>query len=104
MEIASFTLSSFTMVVISGLIIPIITGLLTKITASAQTKALIAAIQSIVAGFIATAMAPNGTAVFSQALIQNIVLTVAIQIAMYVGIYKPVVDINSRTLPNVGLS
>lgn len=104
MKIASFTLSSFTMVVISGLLIPIITGFLTKVSASAQTKSLVAAIQSIVAGFVTTAMAPDGTAVFSQELVQNVVLTIAIQIAMYLGVYKPVVDLNARTLPNVGLS
>ena len=104
MEIGSFTLSSFTVVVISGLLIPVLTGFLTKLVASAQTKSLVALIQSILAGVIATATSPDGTAVFSQALIQNTVLTIAIQLAMYIGVYKPIVDINARALPNVGLA
>jgi hypothetical protein len=104
MEIASLTLSPFTVVVISALVIPILTGLLTKLEASAQTKALVTLVLSIVAGAVNTATQADGTALFSQALVQNTVLTLATSVATYLGVYKPVVNLNARTPPGVGLS
>lgn len=103
MEIMSVTLSPFTVVVISSFVIPVITGLLTKESASAKTKALVSSIQAIVAGFVTTATQADGSAVFSQALIQNTVLTIVMQLAVYLGVYKPIVNLNARTLPDKGL-
>lgn len=98
------TLTPFTVIVISSLVIPVLTGLVTKASASAKLKASVALVLSLVAAAINTATQSNGVAVLSQALIQNTVLTVAVQLAMYLGVYKPVANLNEKTAPDKGLS
>jgi len=99
----NITLNAFTATVIASLVIPLLTGLVTKSSASDKVKAGVALALSILAGAFVTAVQPDGTAVISQSLIQNTFLTLVMQVGTYLGIYKPILDVNSKLMPHKGL-
>jgi hypothetical protein len=97
-----FTLDAMTLVVITSVIIPLIVGIITKRTASAEVKTVMNIVVTAVVTLIGNAMNESGVAVFSQEMIVNFILALVISISTYYGVYKPV-DIPGKTLPNKGI-
>ena len=84
-----FTLSPFTVQIIASVLIPILTGLLTRVTLSSGVKGLITLVLNAIAALVITATVADGTAVISQVTFQQWALGLAISIATYVGVYRP---------------
>lgn len=98
---AALTLSAFTVLVITSLLIPVATGLLTKAAASPTVHQIVTALISIVAGVITTNTQLDGTAVVSLVTLQYAGLAFLIATAGYLGIYRPH-DTNAKLVPDVG--
>lgn len=86
---ALFNLSPFIVSSILGTLIPLVTGLLTKITTPAWVKAVITAALSAVAGLINVSLVDNGGAVVSQSAVVSAVLTFVVAVTTYRGFWKP---------------
>lgn len=100
--VATLTLSEFTVLVIISLLIPLATGLVTKLQASATVKQVVTAAISTVVGIVTTSTQADGTAVVSLATVQYALLTFAIATVGYLGLYRPH-DANAKLAPNSGL-
>lgn len=82
--------------IIVAIFIPIIVGLLTKITVPPAVKAVVLIVLNALSAFIFTAQATDGSAVFTKEAFANLVLGIVISVAMYFGLYKPL-DLTSST-------
>lgn len=100
--VATLTLNAFTVLVITSLLIPLATGLVTKLAASATVKQIITAAISTVVGVVTTSTQVDGTAVVSLATVQYALLAFAIATVGYLGLYKPH-QANAKLAPNTGL-
>lgn len=100
--VASLTLSAFTVVIITSLLIPLATGLVTKLAASATVKQIVTAAISAVVGIVTVSTQADGTAVVSLATLQYALLSFAIAVVGYLGLYQPH-NTNAKLAPNVGL-
>jgi small basic protein len=78
-----------TMFVIS-LLIPILTGLLTKYTLPSSVKAIMTIVLNAAAALVLTAMQADGTAVISNAALLTFIYGTTISVVSYLGLYKPV--------------
>lgn len=96
------SLSTFTVVVVTSFLIPAVTGLLTKVSASATVKQIVTLVLAAINGLIVTNTQADGTALISLTTLQYAVLSLAIAIVSYLGIYKPH-DANAKLAPNLGL-
>lgn len=96
------TLSALIVTTIVTFLIPAVTALLTKATASTGLKQFVTALLAAINGLVVTATQVDGTAVISkQALILALGSFLAAQ-AAYVGLYKPH-DANAKIAPDKGL-
>lgn len=84
--ILTVTAPILTMIV--AFVIPIINGLLTRLTTSSWVKGLLTLILNGVYSIIATATQADGTAVFGEQMLFTWILGFGISVASYVGIYK----------------
>ena len=98
---AALTLSAFTVLIVTSLLIPVATGLLTKAAASATVHQIVTAVISTIAGIITTSTQLDGTAVISLTTVQYAGLAFLIATAGYLGIYRPH-DTNAKLVPEVG--
>lgn len=73
----------------SGLLVPIIGGLLLKQSDNPKFKVLINVILSAIAGVAQTAFVQDGIAVISRVSIDNAVWTAVVAIASLYGVWKP---------------
>lgn len=94
------------MIVIS-LIIPLVVGLLTKLSVPSGVKAVMMIVLNAVNAFVVTAVVVDGSGVFTQEAFVNWLMGVVVSVATYLGLYKPL-DITSSTPtgklgPTVGL-
>lgn len=62
----TITISAFVVTLIVSYLIPLATALITKVTASTNVKQLVTAVLAAITGFLTTAVAADGTAVFSM--------------------------------------
>jgi hypothetical protein len=100
-------LSATTVTVLVSVIIPIITGLLTKITTPPWVKSVVTIVLNAVNALVTTAVLADGTAVLSQGTLVTFIMGVVISVAAYAGVYKPA-NITSSTpdgklAPNKGV-
>ena len=84
-----FELDATVAMFISGVIIPILVGLVTKLHASSALKAILHAFLSAVAGLIITATALDGVAVFSRESLVLAFMTWITGVAAYFGFLVP---------------
>lgn len=88
---------------LAGTVIPLVTALVTKSSLGSEYKAIISLVLSAIAG---TAIQINnttaGTFEWREALAAT-ATTAAFSIAAYVGIWKPVTNVNSNMAPGFGL-
>lgn len=85
------------------LAVPVVTALVTKAEAPDRVKAVVTIILAAVVVLITQAVDDSGAAVLSGATFLAWLQTTAIAVASYLGFYKPVLDVNSRLLPGVGI-
>lgn len=100
--VATLTLNAFTVLVVTSLLIPLATGLVTKLAASATVKQIITAAISAVVGVVTTSTQVDGTAVVSLTTVQYALLAFAIATVGYLGLYKPH-QANAKLAPNAGV-
>jgi hypothetical protein len=86
---AFLDLSPFLVTTILGTIIPLITGLLTKLSTPAWVKAVLTAALSTVAGALNVSLVDGGGAVVSQSTVISAVLTFIVAVATYAGFWRP---------------
>lgn len=85
----ALTLTPFTVNVVISLAIPVLTAVgVAVFKTNTKAAGVISLFLSFGGGLIATATQSDGSAVLSQALVQNAVLIFLIQLAQYVGFYK----------------
>lgn len=93
---------------ITAILIPVVVALLTKVNARPLVKGAIAIVISFIDALVLRAVTlPDGAAMFSQAMIEDVVYIYAIQFLSYFGFYKlPQVNLAGRSFvaPNAGLS
>jgi hypothetical protein len=73
--------------VLAGGVIPILTGLATKYEAGNNVKAFVAMILAVLSGFLAEIVTAGSFEV--KPLIVNIAVALVVNVASYLGIYKP---------------
>lgn len=100
--VAGLKLSEFTVLVITSLLIPLATGLITKISASATVKQIVTLALATVVGIVTTSTQVDGTAIISLTTLQYALLSFAIAVVSYLGLYKPH-DANAKLAPNAGI-
>lgn len=86
---AEIELSALTVTLLVSLVIPVVTGLLTKASLSSGIKGLITLVLNAVNALIVGATLADGTAAFSQETLVVFLFGLAISVATYVGVYKP---------------
>jgi hypothetical protein len=94
--------NAFTVSAILSLIIPVLTGLATKITAPPAVKQILTIVLSGVAAVISQNVVGDGSSVITKEVGLLWAMNLAIAITSYLGIYKPN-DLNSNLAPNSGL-
>lgn len=100
--VAELTLNAFVVLVISSFLIPLATGLITKLSASATVKQVVTLILSALTGVITTSTQVDGTAIISMTTVQYSLLALGIAIVSYLGVYQPH-DANAKLAPDVGV-
>jgi hypothetical protein len=96
------TIDAFWVTALVSVIIPVLVGLLTKATAATWIQDVTNMVLTGIVALVATATQIDGVAVISWVTFREWVVALAISIAMYLKVWKPV-DINQRTLPAIGL-
>lgn len=100
--VGGITLSALAVTGLVSVLLPIVTGLLTKYRAPAIVKGLTSLAVSAVHGTIMGSLAVDGSAHIARAAIVLALVSFVIQAATYLGVYQPL-DANARLLPDVGL-
>ena len=90
------------MLVIVSFLIPLATGLLTKVSASATVKQVVTLVLSAANGLMVTSTQVDGTALISATTAQYTLLSLGIAIVSYLGVYQPH-DANAKLMPEVGV-
>lgn len=89
-------LSALTVSLIVALLIPLITGLVTRYSTSSGVKGLITLILNAGQALVVNATVADGTALISRETFVAFTLSLAISIASYAGVYRPL-DLTSST-------
>jgi hypothetical protein len=97
---ALFSIDATIVAILLGVIIPILNGIVTKITTSAGVKAVLTLALATVAGLVTTATTDGGDAIFSSALVLNTALTFITSVATYAGLWKPL-EVTSSPVTHV---
>jgi hypothetical protein len=100
---ALLTFSPTVVRIIVSLLIPIVTGFVTKLSAPAKVKATVAFVLSGVGALVTLATTGDGGLILTSKLLSEWGLTFVFQLAAYLGLLGPVADINTRTAPDKGL-
>jgi chromate transport protein ChrA len=84
-----FELDATVAMFISGVLIPILVGLVTKLGAPPALKAILHALLAAIAGLIITATTLDGVAVFSRESLVSAFIAWITGVAAYLGFLKP---------------
>jgi len=95
-------LSAIIVTMVASVIIPAITALLTKATASVGVKQAVTGLLSAVSGLLAVSTQLDGTAVISKPAVVLALGTFLSTQAAYWGLWKPH-EVNAKVAPGVGL-
>lgn len=100
--VGGVTLNAFAVTMLVSLLLPVVTGIVTKYSAPAIVKSLVALAVSSINGVVMGGLAVDGTAHIAKAAIMLAVLSFAIQTATYLGVYKPN-DVNAALGQSFGI-
>jgi hypothetical protein len=95
-SVASIQISSLTVQLILSMVIPLVVGLLTKISTSSGVKAVLMLVLNAVQTLIVQATMADGTAIIDQSTFIAWALALVVSVATYFGVYKPL-NITSST-------
>lgn len=87
---SAFALDAYTVTLLFGLIIPLVNGLVTKISTSSAVKAVLTLFLSAVAGVVNVSLTEGGGAIVSQSTLKSTGLTFIVAVVTYFGLFKPV--------------
>jgi hypothetical protein len=97
-----FTLDPTVVATITGVLLPLLVGLVTKAAAPPKVKAIVNIVASAAAALLLNALNANGYAVVSGPMLATWLQQTVIAVAAYLGVWKPL-DATSRLLPARGL-
>lgn len=87
---------------ITGLLLPVLVGLITKAQASKRVKVVANMVLSAVAALILNSVNSEGMAVLSGDMVLTWAVQTAVSIASYITVYKPL-NLNDKTAPGFGV-
>lgn len=85
------------------LLIPVAVALVTKANASARVKAVVSMILAAAVTLLTEARLDDGSALLSFDTVQTWALNLSVAVATYLGFWRPVVDVNDKAAPEVGI-
>lgn len=94
------TVSAPWLTLISGLAIPLVVGLVTKLEASTAAKSLVTVILAVVAGAAQVLVAGGG--ILTDDMVLQTVITLGLALGSFYGIYSPL-NTDAHLAPNAGL-
>jgi hypothetical protein len=95
-------LAPLAVTVILGTLIPLLTGILTKLEASAKLKGFVTLTLAAVAGVVTQAVTDNGGAIFSDETLILAGLAWVQSVASYLGLWQSLA-VNAKLAPDQGL-
>lgn len=95
-ELEAVQLSALTVSLIVALIVPLITGVVTRYSTSSGVKGLVTLVLNAVQALVVNAIVADGTAIISRETFIAFSLSLAISIATYAGVYRPL-NVTSST-------
>lgn len=96
------SLSPLTVATLTGVLLPVLVGLVTRVTAPARVKVIANIVLSGAAALVLNAVNEQGYAVLSEDMVAVFVQQTVIAVAAYLGVYKPL-GAPQRLLPEHGL-
>lgn len=93
---------AFTVTALISLVIPVLTGLVTKVTAAPAVKQVVTIVLAAVNTLVVNATLADGTAVISKETGLLWAVSTGIAITSYLGLYKPH-DANTKLSPQSGI-
>jgi hypothetical protein len=94
--------NAFTVSAILSLVIPVLTGLVTKVSAPAGFKQIVTIVLTAVAALVSQNVVGDGSSVITKEVGLLWAMNLAIAITSYLGIYKPH-GTNAKLAPESGL-
>lgn len=88
--------------IITGVLLPLVVGLITKASANDRFQAIVGIIVAAVGALVVRATTVDGSAVLDSALVLDIFLVYAPQLLVYLGVYKKF-DLNQKLAPTKGV-
>jgi small basic protein len=85
---AAFIVSAPVILAITGLVIPLLTGLLTKLTLASWIKGVLMIFLNAIAAAVVTATRSDGTAVFSVEMLMSTIYGAVISSVIYLNVYR----------------
>lgn len=85
---------------VSGLVIPLITGLVTKLDSSVGKKSLVTVVLALLAGLLASVV--NSDGVVTTELLLDSLITWGLALGAYYGLYSPF-NTDAALLPDKGI-
>lgn len=95
-------LSPTTVIILISVVIPFVTGLLTKLEASTTLKQCVTIVLTAANALIVTATMADGTAVLSQESLTNFAISTVIALLTYLGFMQPH-NTNAKLAPGAGI-
>lgn len=88
--------------ILTGLVMPFVIGLVTKVSSSAAFKGVMGILLAALAAFVERATMADGSAVLSAGLLLDTLMVYAPQLLTYLGVWRHV-NLNSKLGPDKGL-
>jgi len=98
----TITLSAFLVTLLISYLIPLVTALLTKVTASPTVKQLVTAFLAAVNGFVVAATQADGSALFTKEMLLFAVISFITANVGYISLWKPHA-IDTKIAPSKGI-
>lgn len=86
---SALSLPPYVVALILGTLIPLVNGVVTKLTTSSTVKAIVTLVLSAIAGIVNVSLVDGGGAVVSWSTLNAAAITFIVAIATYTGVWKP---------------
>lgn len=102
LDASTVTIDKPWVAIITGLLLPLVVGLVTKLNASNTVKVAVGIVVAGLAAVITEAIQDDGSAVLGWDTLETFVMVYGTQLLTYLGIWRPL-SLNARTAPGTGL-
>jgi len=102
-ELTQVVISNAWVTVIVGVLLPLVTAVLVKAGASTKVRAAAAILISGVAAVLTQLVVDGADAVLTWETARQFLLLYGVQFMTYLGFWKPVVEVQAKVLPEVGI-